>query len=272
MDHISNKRIAPKISSKLRKNLIELPEAIQQASGIYIFGRLLKSFVFSTDVATLMYTDADAILAVYSFSPHPAIIEAVSKVASVPVFAGVGGGTTNGQRSVDIAMFAEAAGVMGVVVNAPMSIENIAAIENAVDSPIIGTIVSAYSDIESRLQAGVDILNVSGGKETAAIVRRIRENYPDVPIIATGGKSKESIAEVIAAGANAVSWTPPSSGELFRTIMDKYRDERRQSFLETHEGMTLNQYAKIHTEDEVELELQKSEHLLDTSENDNTMQ
>lgn len=255
-DHIKE---APAISSKLRKDIIELPKSIQQASGIRIFGRLLKSFVFSTDVATIMYTDADAILAVYSFSPHPAIIEAVCKVAYAPIFAGVGGGTTSGQRSVDIALFAEAAGVMGVVVNAPMPIDNIQAIENTVDSPIVGTIVSAYSDIDSRLKAGVDILNVSGGRDTPAIVRRIRESHPDVPIIATGGKTDDSILEVIEAGANAISWTPPSSGELFRKKMDQYRAERRQTFLETHEGMTLNQYAKLYGEDEIELEIKKAE-------------
>lgn len=245
MDILSEGDQAPEISSKLRQDIIALPKAINKASGIRVFGRLLKSFVFSTDVSTLMYTDADAILAVYSFSPHPAIVEAICTVASVPVFAGVGGGTTNGTRSVDIALLSEAAGVMGVVVNAPMSINNIQAIENTVDSPIVGTIVSAYTDIDSRLAAGVDILNISGGKKTAEIVRRVREDHPNVPIIATGGKTEESIKEVIEAGANAISWTPPSNGELFRAKMDKYRDEKRQDYIESHDGLTLNQFEQL---------------------------
>ena len=41
------------------------------------------------------------------------------------VFCGVGGGTTNGMRTVNLAKDAEHSGAMGVVVNAPMSNENI---------------------------------------------------------------------------------------------------------------------------------------------------
>ncbi|HIR08854.1 MAG TPA: hydrolase, partial [Candidatus Avoscillospira stercoripullorum] len=43
------------------------------------------------------------------------------------------------------------------------------------------------------------------------------------PIIATGGPTDDSIAATIAAGANAITWTPPSSADIFRGIMDRYR-------------------------------------------------
>ncbi|MET0752467.1 MAG: hydrolase, partial [Pyrinomonadaceae bacterium] len=45
------------------------------------------------------------------------------------------------------------------------------------------------------------------------------------PLIATGGKKDETILQVIEAGANAVSFTPPTTGELFKPIMEKYRSE-----------------------------------------------
>ncbi|MCZ0717257.1 hydrolase [Aerococcus kribbianus] len=233
---------SPIITSHFRKDMIMVPEVINEASGIRIFGRTLKSFVFTTDVAIIQYCNADAVLAVYPFSPHPAIISAVSSVSSRPVFAGVGGGTTQGKRSVDIALFAEASGVMGVVVNVPMSTDNILDIEKTVDSPIVGTVVSAYNDIPSRLTAGVDILNVSGGKDTADIVRRIRRDHPDIPIIATGGKEEKSIKAVIDAGANAISWTPPTTAQIFKDKMVNYRKDRREAFIESHDGMTLNEY------------------------------
>lgn len=57
-------------------------------------------------------------------------------------------------------------------------------------------------------------------------MRSIRERYPDVPIIATGGPTDESILETIQAGANAITWTPPSNGEIFRDIMAAYRDNK----------------------------------------------
>lgn len=47
----------------------------------------------------------------------------------------------------------------------------------------------------------------------------------DVPIIATGGPTEEDILTTIRAGANAITYTPPSSGELFARSMERYRRE-----------------------------------------------
>ena len=41
--------------------------------------------------------------------------------------------------------------------------------------------------------------------------------------MATGGPTEESIRQVIAAGANAITYTAPSNGELFKGKMEKYR-------------------------------------------------
>lgn len=46
-------------------------------------------------------------------------------------------------------------------------------------------------------------------------MREIRKEYPDFPIIATGGPTDDSIRETIEAGANAITYTPPSNGQLF---------------------------------------------------------
>ena len=55
------------------------------------------------------------------------------------------------------------------------------------------------------------------------IVRRIRAQFPNIPILATGGPNDETILETIHAGANAITYSPPSNGELFAAIMQKYR-------------------------------------------------
>ena len=83
--------------------------------------------------------------------------------------------------------------------------------------------VSEKEDIAARIKAGVSIFNVSGGAKTASIVSKIRNEFPEMPIIATGGPTPESILETINAGANAITYTPPSSGELFSQIMENYR-------------------------------------------------
>ena len=72
--------------------------------------------------------------------------------------------------------------------------------------------------------AGASILNVAGGLRTAEIVAVIRKTYPDVPIIASGGNTNESIKRTIDAGANGITYTPPSTGELFKASMNNYRE------------------------------------------------
>ena len=67
-------------------------------------------------------------------------------------------------------------------------------------------------------------MNVAGGARTPDIVAKIRDEFPRLPIMASGGRTSQSIENTIAAGANAIVYTPPSSSELFRDMMAKYRD------------------------------------------------
>lgn len=222
---MKNKPEMPKIESRLRHNILEMPKSIYEASGILVYGRRIKSLVFTTDIAIIRNCDADAVLAVYPFTPQQIIGDAIIQASYVPVFCGVGGGITNGQRSVNLAKDAEMHGAMGVVMNAPVSNENIRMVAEEIDAPVIVTVVSADTDIQARLDAGVSILNVAGGPDTPEIVRKIREKFPDVPIIASGGNTDEFIRKTIEAGANAITYTPPSTNELFKKLMAKYREK-----------------------------------------------
>ena len=214
----------PTYTGTLRSHSLTMPHCVSECSGIRIFGRRIKSLAFSTDVAIIKNINADAIIAVYPFTPQPAISPAIISVSDVPVFVGVGGGITTGKRSVRLAIQAEIQGAYGVVLNAPTSDEVIRSIKEVVDIPVVITVVSAHTDIRSRLQAGADFLNVSGAAATPEIVAEIRRDFPDVPIIATGGPTEESILRTIRAGANAVTYTPPTNGALFAQIMAKHRN------------------------------------------------
>ena len=68
-------------------------------------------------------------------------------------------------------------------------------------------------------------MNVAAGRGTPKVVAEIRERFPHMPIIATGGKTDESIRETISAGADAISWTPPSIKDIEHDMMDEYRSE-----------------------------------------------
>lgn len=215
----------PEIMGTFRSHIIEVPAVIRKCSGVRIFGKRVKSFIFTTDVAIIKNTDADAVMSVYPFTPQPVITQSLVSASDVPVFCGVGGGTTTGRRVVNLALDAEFKGAMGVVLNSPTTNETIRAVREVIDIPIVITIISDKDDFEGRLKAGATILNVSGARDTARIVRVIRERYPDLPIIATGGPTDESIMETIEAGANAITWTPPSGTEIMRNLMEKYRGD-----------------------------------------------
>ena len=222
---MENKRIknVPEIKGILRSHVVEVPPCIRDCSGIKIFGKRIKSLLFTTDVAIIRNTNADAIIAVYPFTPQPLITQALVMAADVPIFCGVGGGITQGKRVVNLALDAEFKGAMGVVVNAPTSNEILRKIRETIDIPVIVTVVSECEDIKARIEAGATILNVSGGKNTAKIVWKIREEFPDFPVMATGGPTEKTIKETIEAGANAITYTPQSTGDVMSELMDKYR-------------------------------------------------
>lgn len=162
MEEKERKTSAPKINTRLRHNILEMPPCIRNASGIVIYGRRIKSIVFTTDLAIIRNCDADAVFAVYPFTPQQVISDAIIKASYIPVFCGVGGGTT--------------------------------------------------------------ILNVACAQDTPEVVADIRRKFPDIPIIASGEKSEESIMKTINAGANAITYTPPSTQDLFKEMMSKYRE------------------------------------------------
>jgi len=162
---------------------------------------------------------------VYPFTPQPIISHSIITCSDVPVFCGVGGGTTTGPRVVNLAEHAEFQGAVGVVLNAPTPNDTIRYLKERIDIPIVITVVSEKTDIQSRLDSGVSILNVSAASRTPEVVKHIRDRFPEVPIIATGGPTPETIIRTIEAGANAITYTPPSTGEIFTALMNKYRAE-----------------------------------------------
>lgn len=215
----------PEITGGLKNNIVEMPKEISKASGMLIFGKKIKSLIFTTDIAIIRNHNADAIMAVYPFTPQPIITEMIMAAADVPVFCGVGGGRTYSKRVVNLALDAEFKGAIGVVVNSPLPSEIVVAMREAIDIPIVVTIISENEDIDERIYSGANILNVSGAKNTPYIIEKIRKKYPEIPIISTGGPTEISIRDSINAGANAISYTPVSLTEMMKSTMNKYRRE-----------------------------------------------
>ncbi len=79
-------QFTPEIMTELRKDIVRVPEIILEASGIKIFGKLIRSIIFTTDIAIIRNTNANAVIAVYPFTPHPAITKSIIEAADIPVF------------------------------------------------------------------------------------------------------------------------------------------------------------------------------------------
>ena len=125
--HVAPQMPAP-IDGTLRQFALRVPSVIDECSGIMVFGKRIKSLVFSTDLAIIRNVTADAVFAVYPFTPQQAISDAIIRSSYIPVFCGVGGGTTKGIRTVSLAKDVESQGAMGVVLNAPISDLNLLAV------------------------------------------------------------------------------------------------------------------------------------------------
>lgn len=224
----------PNLTSELRQDIISSPIAIQEASGIRLFGKLIKSIVYTTDVAVIANCEADAILAVYPWTPNTRILDAISRVANVPILAGIGGGLTRGLRSATVGRFAEENGAQAVVLNAPTTLDTIKSVRQVVDVPIIYTVINRKTDLKMYIAAGVSALNVAGGKDTAQLISWIRQEigaeYPNFPLMASGGKTKEQILQTVKAGANAVTYTAYGLTEkTFHHKMNQYRQHAKNS-------------------------------------------
>lgn len=216
-------QVAP-IEGRLTSDAARIPAAMSTTTGIVVKGRTIKSFAYTTDAVIVRNTNADAILAVYPFTGEPIITESLMKVAQAPLFVGVGGGTTTGQRVIELAMMAEMQGVAGVVLNSPAPVETVSSVINVVDIPVIATVTAFDETTAEKIEAGATIINVAAGGATVDVVSQIRAHYPSVPILASGGRNEQSMLNTILAGANALTWTPPSAQDLQHQMMENYRN------------------------------------------------
>ena len=204
---------------------LHVPRQIDACPGISFFGRRVKSLVFSTDLAIICNCDADAVFAVYPFTCQPIITQGLVTASGRPVFTGVAGTTTAGARSKTMAVQSEMQGAYGVVVNSPTSIEDVREISTSIDIPVVLTVVTFDELVATKIMAGAKVVNVAAGKDTPAVVEKVRERFPEIPIIASGGKDAASIRSTIDAGADAITWVPPTMQQLQRELMDVNRAE-----------------------------------------------
>ena len=208
------------------KNQAKIPtpkHITKSCKGLELKGNKIKTILYSTDLALIENNDADALLAVYPFPPSIQIIKTLIAFSNRPVICGIGGGMTQGDYAIEIAIQAQKYGAAAVIVNQPFKNEDITRLKQQLSIPIISSVSTLNFDFDQRIQAGVSCFNITGGSNTVAIVEHIQRHYPNFPIISTGGKTFDSLYNIVDKKISAVILTPPSNAELFRSIMDNYR-------------------------------------------------
>ena len=196
----SSAKYVPQINSKLRHQILRVPKVARNASGIVINGQRIKSLVFTTDIAIIpqlrcrrgagrvpLHAAAHDILIHTALLLHARILRRGRRHHPGHTARCSWPGTPRRrapwrgrQRS--------------------HSNEDVQRIANYIDIPLVVTVVSEKTDIAARLEAGASILNVSAAMRTPEVVKAIRRDFPDVPIIATGGGTEESIMRTVEAG------------------------------------------------------------------------
>ena len=161
------------IEGRLRKAPLRVPEGYGECTGFTLFGRRIRSLLYSTDVAVIRNSNADAIFAVYPFTAQPAITQALLTVAEAPLFVGVGGGTTTGRRAAELAAVSEMQGAAGVVLNSPATPDMVAQVVSTVDIPVVASITRFDEVTRQKVEAGARIINVAAGRNTAAVIREL---------------------------------------------------------------------------------------------------
>lgn len=210
--------------NKVKKHLYTPLIIGEKCKGILLDDQLVKSILFSTDLALIENNDCDAILAVYPFPPSKKIMKSLIEFSNKPVICGIGGGITQGSIALNMAVEAEQLGASAVIVNQPFRNSDILKIRKKISIPILSSVSALNFNFKERIESGVSFFHITGGQNTTRIIEHIKENFPDIPFICTGGKLMSDLKEVIAKEVSGVVLTPPSNGDLFKKIMHNYRN------------------------------------------------
>ena len=210
------------IDGRLRKAALRMPDEIEEASGFTLFGRRIKSLIYTTDVAVIRNSNADAVFAVYPFTPQPAITQALLTVAECPVFVGVGGGTTTGKRSVQMAAVSEMQARRAAWSTPPLLPRWSSTSPTSPTSPSSPRSFAATTMLTPRCAPEPRFSTSPPAKTRPRSCASCASTIQPAAHRA-GRKTPESIRETIAAGANAIIWTPPSAQQLQTDMMQRYR-------------------------------------------------
>jgi hypothetical protein len=205
----------------------EIPNAIDECSGIHIGEHLIRSVLLTTDLAFINSLQADSVMAVHPFDKSSHMDEVIIDFSVNPVFCDIGGGLLHEHEATEAAKRSLDVGASAVVISKPTPAEVIRNIRSEIDGSLIYTVMFEAEPVKDLAEAGVDIFNVATGEFTAESVSLIRNLLPEIPIMASGGPHNSTIRETIRAGTDAIVFNPPTATEMMRAVFEGFRNNNR---------------------------------------------
>lgn len=205
----------------------QIPNAIDECSGLEIGERLIRSVLLTTDLAFINSFQADSVMAVHPFDKSSRLDEVIIDFSDKPVFCDIGGGLLREHEATKAAKKSLDVGASAVVISKPTPAEVIRNINSQINGLLIYTVMFNAEPAKDLAEAGVDIFNVATGEFTAESVSLIRNLLPEIPIMASGGPHNSTIRETIRAGADAIVFNPPTATEMMRAVFEGFRNNKR---------------------------------------------
>lgn len=165
------------------------PAASASAAAFAFSGGASSRWCFPRMWPIIKNINADAVIAVYPFTPQPAITQAILSVSEVPGVCRGGGWPHQWAEVGQHRRLCRASGGLWAGVQRLHHRGGHSGHQGDGGDPAgVHGGVGAGRTWPGSWAAGVDFLNVSGAARTPEIVAHIREIFPEVPIIATGGR------------------------------------------------------------------------------------
>jgi len=213
----------------LSADKFKLPDAIDQCPGLQFKNHKVQSVLLSTDLGYLHKLNTDCTLVIHPFEPSLKINRTVLEFDNKPVLCGVGGGLRKKENTIELIHDAEKRGASGIVITRPTPPKEVEIISEKASVKVIYSVLYGGENIPDLVSAGVEMFNVSTGEQTPETIENIRRSFPDIPIMANGGRFNATIRETIRMGADAIVYSPPTATEMMRSIFDDFR-KRRSSY------------------------------------------
>lgn len=176
--------------------------------GIWLGGRMVYSFLVTTDLYDMIMTDADAILANFYWIPPKGKLNKLFSTVGKPVVIVIRNRFVALPKLLETLKKLEAAGTTGLFAGSRISLSELKHICLASSIPVFAASGPEVEEIKSKIEAGVFAVCIQGKTVSEELIRSLHRSFPGTPVIAFCSRSEKLMGESVKSGADAVIFKP----------------------------------------------------------------